>query len=112
MKNVMECNGYMGSVEYSADDDCFFGKVLGINDLVTFEGTSINELKSAFRDALADYIQVCQRQGKEPERPYKGSFNVRISPALHRQAAQYAAAQGLTLNRFVEQAIEDYVHHT
>ena len=112
MDNTIKYHDYIGSVEYSADDECFYGRVLGLNDLVTFEGTSVKELKNAFRDAIEDYLEICSRQGKEPEKPYKGSFNIRINPALHRQAAQYAAAQGLTLNKFVEQAIEQYVHHT
>lgn len=110
MDNTIKYRDYMGSVEYSAEDECFYGKVLGINDLVTFEGTSVEELKAAFQEAVDDYLEFCSAQQKEPEKPYRGTFNVRVNPSLHRQAAQFAASHGITLNKFVEQAIEDYVH--
>lgn len=112
MDNTLKHRDYWGTVEYSAEDECFYGKIIGINDLVTFEGTSVAELKTAFKEAVDDYLEMCAAQKKPPEKPYKGSFNVRIPPSLHRQAAQYAASQGLTLNKFVEHAIEQYVHHS
>lgn len=108
--NVLKYLDYVGTVEYSADDDCLFGKVIGINDLVSYEGNSIQELKADFISAIDDYIAFCKEQGKEPEKTYKGTFNVRIAPDLHRQAAIYAATHGKTLNSFVEEAIQHYVH--
>lgn len=111
MDNTMKYRDYLGNVEYSAEDNCFYGKILGINDLVTFEGMSVAELKNAFEESVEDYLTLCRKQNREPDKPYRGSFNVRINPSLHRQAAQFAAAQGLTLNKFVEKAIEQYVHH-
>lgn len=105
MSNALKYKDYFGSVEYSAEDDCFFGKIIGVNDLVTFEGTSTRELKQAFHEAVDDYLLICERCGKTPEKPYKGSFNVRIRPEVHRRAALYANAHGRTLNSFVEEAI-------
>src|SRR5688572_136045 len=104
MKNIMEYNGYTGIVEYSGADRVFFGKVFGINDLVTFEGDSVKQLEKAFRDAVDDYVETCTEQGKEPERAYKGSFNVRIDPEVHRKAAFKAQTLHISLNEFVEQA--------
>ena len=111
MNNVLEYNGYLGSVEYSSEDDCFFGKIVGVNDLVTFEGTSTVELKQAFHEAVEDYLLMCERNGKSPEKPYKGSFNVRIRPEVHRKATLYASAHGKTLNSLVEEAIVDRISH-
>jgi predicted HicB family RNase H-like nuclease len=105
MSNLLNYKGYYGNVEYSSEDDCFFGKLIGINDLVTFEGKSTDELKTAFHEAVDDYLLMCERHGKPPEKAYKGSFNVRIQPELHRQAALMAAARGMSLNAFVEEVI-------
>ncbi|MCL2838004.1 MAG: type II toxin-antitoxin system HicB family antitoxin [Oscillospiraceae bacterium] len=111
MNNVLEHNGYVGKIEFSSDDNCFFGKILGINDLVSFEGSSVDEIKSAFSEAVDDYLEMCAENGKEPEKSYKGSFNVRIDPVLHRQAASFAALSNISLNQFVESAIADKVSH-
>lgn len=109
MKNTMKYQEYIGSVHFSAEDEIFYGKIEGINDLVSFEGTSASELKSAFEEAVMDYLELCKLKGKEPEKTYKGTFNIRIKPELHKQAAQKALTQGKTLNQYVEEAIEEYI---
>lgn len=109
MKNTLEYQGYQGVVEFSAEDGVFFGKLFGLNDLVTFEGQSVKELEKAFHEAVDDYIETCKEAGKEPERAYKGSFNVRINPDIHRQAAFKAQLLHISLNEFVERAIENEV---
>ena len=108
--NLLIYKGFYGSVEYSATDDCFFGKIIGISDLVTFEGISVENLKKAFKEAVDDYLIICKEAGKEPHKSYKGSFNIRISPELHREAAVLAYREGISLNAFVERAIFDVVH--
>jgi len=108
-KNIMEYNGYFGSVEYSDNDEVFFGKLLFINDVVSFEGESVKELKRAFQEMVDDYIETCKEIGKIPQKPFKGSFNVRIKPALHCEAAILAVQEGKKLNNFVEEAIEEKV---
>jgi|SRR6185437_14462270 len=105
MNDVMEYKGYYASVHFSAEDDVFFGKLLGIDDLVNFEGASVKELKKAFREALNDYLKTCTELGKEPNKTYKGSFNVRISTDLHKAAAIYAASNNISLNEFIKTAI-------
>ncbi|MFW6309928.1 MAG: type II toxin-antitoxin system HicB family antitoxin [Prolixibacteraceae bacterium] len=105
MNNTLKYKGFIGSVIYSADDRLFFGKIEGISDLVTFEGTSVDELENAFQDMANLHIEDCKREGKPVEKSYKGSFNVRISQDLHKKAAQTAIAKGLTLNQLVKRAI-------
>lgn len=108
MKDVMIYKDYIGSVHYSTEDELFFGKIEGINDLISFEGSSVTELKAAFEEAVEDYLELCNLNGKEPEKTYKGSFNIRIRPELHKQAAQRAMIEGKSLNQYVEEAIEQY----
>lgn len=106
MNNVMEYKGYYGTVEYSPTDDVLFGKVIGVAGLISYEGDSIQELKQDFQQALDDYLEMCEQKGVEPERTYKGSFNVRVAPDLHRKIALYAAAKQCSLNSVVEEALE------
>lgn len=109
MSNFLEYKNYMGTVEYSAEDDILYGKVIGINGLVSYEGDSVQRLKEDFEEAVDDYLEMCSAQGVEPQKTYKGSFNVRISPSLHKSLALYAASHNKTLNASVEEAIEQYV---
>ena len=105
MNNILTYKGFIGSVNYSADDHVFFGKIEGINDLVTFEGTSVDALENAFHEMVNLHIDDCKQEGKPVEKSYKGSFNVRISQDLHKKASQAAIAKGLTLNQLVKRAI-------
>ena len=107
--NVLEYKGYMGTVEYSAKDNILYGRVIGINGLISYEGESVSDLKADFEEAVDDYLEMCAENGIEPQKNYKGSFNIRISPELHRNIALYASAHNMTLNSAVEQAIENYV---
>lgn len=109
MNNVFEYKGFLGSAEISMEDAVLFGKLLYVNDLVTYEAETMHELKTAFEEAVDDYVDFCSCHGKEPEKPFKGSFNVRISPELHRKAAFEAEKQGITLNQFVQRSIEHEV---
>lgn len=109
MNNTMEYKGYVGSVEFSEADGLFFGKVMGIRGLLSYEGTTAKELVEDFHGAVDDYLALCEDQGVEPEKAYKGSFNIRISPELHKKAVICAAAQQMSLNSFVERALEKFV---
>ena len=106
MSNTLEYKGYVGSVEFSEADGLFFGKVMGIRGLLSYEGTTAKELIEDFHRAVDDYLALCEAQGTTPEKAYKGSFNIRISPDLHKKAVICAAAQQMSLNRFVERALE------
>jgi predicted HicB family RNase H-like nuclease len=109
MKDVIKYKNFIGSVRYSAEDKTFHGKIEGISDLMTFEGASVNELNGAFHEAVEDYIAICRKEGKAPQKSFKGSFNIRITPELHQKAAAKAAIKGISLNRFVQKAVEKEV---
>lgn len=110
MNNTMEYKGYLGSVEFSEEDALFYGKVLGIRALISYEGTNAAELVADFHGAVDDYLEVCAQSGTEPEKAYKGSFNVRISPELHKQAVIAAMSHNMSLNSFVETSIQQALH--
>lgn len=110
MNNTMEYKGYVGSVEFSEEDALFYGKVLGIRALISYEGTNASELVADFHGAVDDYLEVCAQSGTEPEKAYKGSFNVRISPELHKQAVIAAMSHNMSLNSFVETSIQQALH--
>ena len=105
----MEYKGYIGSVEFSEEDEVFFGKVLGIRALISYEGTSAKELIEDFHGAVDAYLELCRETEVEPEKAYKGSFNIRISPELHKQIAVYAMSHQVSLNSLVERALQNFV---
>lgn len=105
MRNYLEYKGYRGLVEFSEADSFFFGTISGINDLVTFEGASVEEIKSAFYEAVDDYLETCKEIGKSPEKEFKGSFNVRVNSEIHRLAAQKGQAEKISLNKLVDKAL-------
>ncbi len=109
MKDILKHKEFIGSVHFNGDDEVFYGKIEGINDLITFEGKSVKELLSSFKDAVEDYINLCKTNKKPIYKSYKGSFNVRISPTLHRKAIEKALALGIPLNQLVQKAIENEV---
>ena len=109
MANTIEYNGYIGSIEYSPEDKCFFGKLEMIDDLVTFEATAANELEENFHNAVDEYIQTCKELGREPQKAYKGVFNVRMDPELHKKIHQEALKAGVSLNAFVQQVLKKEV---
>ncbi len=106
MTDKLKYKDFIGSVHFSAEDEVFFGKIEGISDLVTFEGSTVSKLKKSFKEAVEDYIELCQDVGKNIFKSFKGSFNVRVNPKLHSQAFKKALIEGKTLNQFVKEAIE------
>ena len=106
MKDMMKYKEYFGSVHYSDEDRTFFGKIEFIRALVSYEGTDVKTLRQAFEEAVDDYLDTCTEQGKEPEKPFKGTFNVRIGPELHQRVAMAAAQQGVTLNGFIADVLK------
>jgi len=107
--NYLSHKGYAGSVEFSAEDAVFHGKIIGIKSLISFEGDSVATLTEDFCNAVDEYLEFCEEAGKEPEKPFKGSFNVRIGADLHRKAAMAASAMNVSLNAYVEDAIRRVV---
>ncbi len=109
MSSLLSYKGYNGTVEYSKEDSCLFGKVVGIKSLLSYEGSYVKELEQNFQNVIDEYLEECKKQNVEPEQPYKGTFNVRISPELHRNIAIYAMEHGKSLNAAVEEAIGNMV---
>ena len=107
--NYLHYENYTGSVEFSEEDAVFHGKVMGIKALISFEGNSVTALTNDFHKAVDEYLRFCAAKGREPEKPFKGSFNVRISADLHRKLALTASARVVSLNTLVEDAIRQSV---
>jgi predicted HicB family RNase H-like nuclease len=101
----LEYKGYTGSIEYSPEDNLLYGKVLGIRGLISYEGTTGKDLERDFQEAINHYLAACEESGVEPEKPFKGNFNVRIPTDLHKKAALYAMETQTSLNHFVAEAI-------
>jgi len=107
MRDILKYKDFIGTVHFSAEDEVFHGKLIGIDDLVTFEGSSVDKLKKSFEEAVEDYLDLCRTVNKSPHKSYKGTFNVRIKPVLHKRAARKSIELGLSLNQFVEHAISE-----
>jgi len=104
MKNL-EYKGYTGSIEYSAEDGLLYGRLLGVKGLISYEGETGKALELDFQEAIDSYLDDCKANGIDPEKPFKGSFNVRVSPDLHQRAALLAQEAKVSLNNFVAEAI-------
>lgn len=111
MMNVLEYKGYKARIELDPDDECFVGRLAGINDVVGFHGSSIDEIKAAFREAVDDYIETCAKVGKPPEKPFSGKVMFRIAPEVHARAVLAAQLKGISLNQWAEEAISAAADH-
>ena len=107
--NMLHYKGYSAKPEYSVEDKMFYGTILGIDDLVDFSSEDARRIEEEFHSAVDDYIAFCEEIGKPPQKEYSGMFNVRISPELHRRISMTAQAEGVSLNKAVEQAIAAFV---
>lgn len=105
----LEYKGYTGSIEYSKEDDLLYGKVLGIRGLISYEGKTGKELEIDFKEAIKVYLKECDLENIVSEKPFKGSFNVRVSSGLHRKAALLAMEEKVSLNNFVAESIKEKI---
>jgi len=106
MNSLLQYNNYLGTVEYSVEDNCLYGKLAFIRDLVTYEANTVQNLVTEFQSAVDDYLFSCKQQRREPDSPCKGTFNVRPGPKRHR-AAILALKEGQKLNAFINEAIDE-----
>ena len=109
MSQTLHYKGYDGSVEYSAEDRLLHGGLLGIRDAVVYEGRDVDGLESNFRAAVDEYIAFCAAEGKTPDQAFKGSFNIRVGPDLHKRAALFAETHKQKLNAVVVRALEEFL---
>ena len=110
MNNTMTYKGYTAVIGYEdrnhGEEGVFFGKIIGIRDVINFEGTCVEELHQAFRDAVDDYLDYCEEKGVSPQKPYSGTFNVRISSELHQEISRIAETHGMSMNAWITDASE------
>ena len=104
---MMNYKGYIGKVEYDDENRVFTGNVVNVKTVITFHGSTVDELEEDFKASVDDYLQWCKEDGIEPEKPYSGKFNVRFTPELHQRAAVGAKILGISLNSFVEKSVMD-----
>lgn len=105
MSNVMTYKGYSARIEYDDEDGILFGQIAGIRDGVGFHADTVEDLRTAFHEAVDDYLETCAKAGKEPQKPYSGKVMFRVSPELHRKAALAAELAGKSLNQWAEEAL-------
>ncbi len=101
MKNTLKYKGYTGNVNFDAEDKIFYGRVLGITDVIGFEGESVSELEKDFCEAIDDYLETCQEIGKTPEKPFSGRFVLRVPSELHCAIALEAKRQNKSINKWI-----------
>ncbi|HIC8862137.1 TPA: type II toxin-antitoxin system HicB family antitoxin [Aeromonas hydrophila] len=106
---LMSHNGYHGSIEFDLESGVLFGKIECINDLVTYEATSIRELEAEFIEAVNDYIDMCQQIGKSPDKPMSGSFNIRVGEITHKRLYLAATNKGVSLNEYIKTTLEKHI---
>ena len=112
MDNVLKYKDFIATVKYSEEDEAFIGRIEGINSVVSFEGKSIDELKSAFHEAVESYLDFCNRKGIKLRKSYNGVLNIRISPTIHNRVAMYAEHHGTSINAFIRDSIERRLEST
>lgn len=107
---MMKYKGYIGHVEYDDEAKIFHGEVVGLKDIITFQGSSVEELEQAFKDSVEDYLAWCKKRREKPEKTFSGTFNLRIPPDLHARLALQAKSLGVSLNSFIAQTLNQVVH--
>jgi len=102
---MMKYKGYIGNVDYDDEAKIFHGNVIGLKDIITFQGTSVAELEKAFKDSVDDYLTWCKERGEKPEKTFSGNLHLRMNPELHANLALKAAKQGVSLNELINEKL-------
>jgi predicted HicB family RNase H-like nuclease len=114
MNNTMTYKGYTAVIGYedgnNGEKGVFFGKIMGIRDVINFEGTCVEELHQAFHETVEDYLEYCKEENITPQKPYSGIFNVRISSELHKEISMKAEIEGVSMNSWITDAFESRLH--
>ncbi len=103
---MMKYKGFLGCVEYDDEAKIFHGEIVGLKDVITFQGKSVEELEKAFRDSVEDYLTWCSEKGEQPGKTFSGTFNLRIPPELHAKLSIQAKSLGLSLNSYVAEKLK------
>ncbi len=102
---MMKYKGYLGHITYDDEAKLFHGEVIGLKDVITFQGTTVASLQKAFKESVEDYLAWCKEQGEKPEKTFSGKLNVRMSPELHAQLALEASQKGISLNDLINERL-------
>ena len=103
--NTMTFKGYAAKIEYSDEDACFIGHIAGIKDVIGFHAETVKELRTAFEEAVDDYLATCEKLGRAPQKPYSGKLMLRVPPEIHARAAMMAQAHGLSINQWASDVL-------
>jgi predicted HicB family RNase H-like nuclease len=98
---MMNYKGYGCTIRFDDGADIFHGEVTGLRDVITFQGRTVDELKTAFRDSVDDYLDFCSSRGEAADKPYSGRFLLRVDPTLHRRLVELSADEGESLNNWI-----------
>ena len=109
MSNMMKYKDYYAGIKYEDETSTFYGKIEDIDDLISFEADTVDGLKKEFEESVEEYIESCKQNNRQPNKPYKGSFNVRVQPEIHRKAVISSRNLNISLNKFVEMAIKEKI---
>jgi len=109
MSELFKYKDYSGSIDTCVVDKCLHGEILFIKDVITYEADTVAELENEFQAAVDDYIVACEELGREPQKPFSGSFNVRVTSEIHRSLALTAKAKNISLNECLKDALSKYI---
>jgi predicted HicB family RNase H-like nuclease len=107
--NAMTYKGYTTKIEYSSEDDCLIGHILGIQDIVGFHGDSVEEARQAFEETVDDYLDICVQMGKKPQKPFSGKILLRVQPEDHALLAMKAQMEGKSVNSMLAEAVKTII---
>jgi predicted HicB family RNase H-like nuclease len=103
---MMTYKGYVARVEFDDEAEIFYGEVINLRDVITFQGKSVTELKQAFQESVEDYLEFCAQRGEDPGKPYSGKFSIRVDPELHRKISIKAQQDNKSLNSWISETLE------
>jgi predicted HicB family RNase H-like nuclease len=106
---MLTYKGYMGHVEFDDEMEIFHGEVINTRDVITFQGSTVAEIKKAFRESVDDYLEFCKERNEEPDKPFSGKFNLRLDPELHRMVYITAKQHKMSLNQWIAEAIKHHI---
>lgn len=104
---MLTYKGYSGHVEFDDEAGLFHGEVLDTRDVITFQGTSVEELTQAFQDSIDDYLEFCEKRGEQPDKPFSGRVMLRVPPTLHRRVYAQARREGKSLNQWIVDKLKE-----
>ena len=108
---MMEYKGYIGKVEIDEEAGILYGEVINVRDVITFEGTTVEEVQQAFRESVDDYLEYCAQRGESPEKPFSGKFVVRLPAELHRKAYIQAKLNDKSLNSWITEVLQSVLRN-